>query len=89
MVAAGETQQFSATVLNNANSNVTWGVDGIAGGNVTVGTISAAGLYAAPAAAGSHTIAAISVADPTASGSAAVTVWTGSGMGGSWTINGS
>jgi len=89
MVAAGETQQFSATVLNNANSNVTWGVDGIAGGNVTVGTISAAGLYAAPAAAGSHTIAAISVADPTASGSAAVTTWTGSGMGGSWTINGS
>jgi uncharacterized protein YjdB len=88
-VAEGATQQFSATIANNANPNVTWSVDGIAGGNVTVGTISAAGLYTAPSAAGSHTITATSVAVTTASGSTAVTVWSGDSSGGGWTINGS
>jgi hypothetical protein len=88
-VAEGATQQFTATIANNANPNVTWSVDGIAGGNVTVGTISAAGLYTAPSAAGAHIIAATSVAVLTASGSAAVTVWSGDSSGGGWTINGS
>jgi hypothetical protein len=89
-IMTGTTQQFAATVANNANPNVTWSVDGIVGGNVTVGTISAAGLYTAPNAAGSHTIAATSVADVTASGSAPVTVWASTGEGGGgWTINGS
>jgi hypothetical protein len=73
-IAAGTSQQFIAAVTGNANPNVTWSVDGIAGGNVTVGTISAAGNYA-PNFAGSHTITATSVGDPTASGSAAVTVF--------------
>jgi hypothetical protein len=42
---------------------------------VTVGTVDSSGLYSAPTAAGNHTITATSVADPTASGSAAVSVW--------------
>jgi hypothetical protein len=74
-IAAGATLQFSAAVLNNANQSVTWAVDGIAGGNVTVGTISSGGLYAAPDAAGSHTIIATSIAAPTAFGSAAISTW--------------
>jgi hypothetical protein len=49
-------------------------VDGIAGGNTTVGTVSTSGLYTAPGAAGSHTVTATSVADTTKSASAAVTV---------------
>jgi hypothetical protein len=73
-VAAGATQQFSAVVLNNANPNVTWAVDGINGGNVTVGTIDASGNYSAPTMGGGHAITATSVADGSASGSAAVTV---------------
>jgi hypothetical protein len=86
----GMQQQFAATVQNNANQSVNWSVDGIAGGNVTVGTIDATGLYTSPNAAGSHTITATSVADPTASGSAEVNVTsTGDGSGGGgWLING-
>lgn len=79
-LALGATEQFTATVANQSNSGVTWSVDGIAGGNVTVGTISSSGLYSAPTSACTHTITAISVADTTASGSATVTVDdTGSG----------
>lgn len=73
-VATNGTQQFSASVTNNSNASVTWSVDGVAGGNSTTGTVSAAGLYTAPASAGSHTVTATSAADTTKSGPAAVTV---------------
>src|SRR5207244_11472846 len=39
-VAAGGTQQFSAVVQNTSNTAVTWQVNGVTGGNATVGTIS-------------------------------------------------
>ena len=48
-----QTQQFTASA-----SGVAWSVDGVAGGNATVGTISSTGLYTPPAKAGSHTITA-------------------------------
>lgn len=83
-MAAGTSQQFTATVINNANHSVNWSVDGIAGGNVTVGTVDATGLYVAPGIAGSHTVTATSVADPTASGSAAVTVTGSATIAGIW-----
>ena len=54
-----QTAQFSAGGLGSANA--TWSVDGMAGGNSTVGTVSPAGLYSpptAPAAAGTHTVTA-------------------------------
>lgn len=66
-------QQFTATVVNTTNSGVTWAVDGVVGGNSTVGTITTGGLYHPPSAAGKHTITARSVAQSTAVGSA--TVW--------------
>jgi hypothetical protein len=62
-----------ATVINTTNHAVVWAVDGITGGNATVGTISAAGLYHPPGARGTHKITAKSVAQPTVVGSA--TVW--------------
>jgi hypothetical protein len=68
------TQQFSAAVQGLSNAAVTWSVDGVAGGNSTVGTVSAAGLYTAPASLGQHTIAASPVADPSASSTATLTV---------------
>lgn len=74
-IAAGATQQFSAVVGNNANQAVIWSVNGIAGGNLLVGTIDATGFYAAPNQGGTYTITATSVADPTASGSAAANVF--------------
>ena len=73
-VAAGGTAQFSATVSGTSNTAVTWSVDGVAGGNSSVGTISASGLYTAPSAAGSHTVTATSAADTSKSASASVTV---------------
>ena len=71
------TQAFTATVLNEPSSTVTWQVNGVAGGNATVGTISGAGLYSAPASVptgGTVTVTAVLVADPTKSASAAVTI---------------
>jgi hypothetical protein len=76
-VQVGLTQQFTATVANTSNTAVTWQVNNVTGGNSTVGTISAAGLYTAPAAAPSPatvTVKAISAADNTKSDTATVTV---------------
>ncbi|MBI3475006.1 MAG: DUF1800 domain-containing protein [Acidobacteria bacterium] len=61
---------------SNADAQVQWSVNGIAGGNATVGTISDAGLYTAPAALPDPTsvqVTATNVADMT-SGDAAVTL---------------
>src|ERR1700733_6117184 len=73
-VLAGGTAQFKATVANSTNTAVTWSVDGIAGGNITSGTISATGLYTAPSKTGAHTITAASVADTSATAKATVAV---------------
>jgi DNA-binding beta-propeller fold protein YncE len=48
-VGTSETLQFLATITGSTNQNVNWFVNGIAGGNSTVGTISASGLFTAPA----------------------------------------
>jgi hypothetical protein len=49
-VPVGKTQQFTATVINTSDQAVIWQVNGIEGGNSTVGKISTSGLYTAPAA---------------------------------------
>jgi hypothetical protein len=69
-----QTQQFQATVSGSSNTAVTWSVDGTVGGSASVGTVTSAGLYTAPAATGSHAVQVASVADPTATASATVTV---------------
>jgi hypothetical protein len=76
-VLLGNMQIFAADVTNTTNTAVTWSVNGVAGGNGTVGTISAAGVYTAPPDLPSNatvTVAATSVADVTKSGSAQVTI---------------
>jgi serine protease len=76
--AANGTQLFTATVANaQSNTAVTWEVDGLMGGNATVGTITAGGSYVAPASVPSPatvTVTATSIEDPTKSGSAQVTI---------------
>jgi len=74
LVATTQTQQFSATVTGTTQTGVTWSVDGVAGGNSTVGTITTGGLYTAPAGPGTHTVAATSVADTSKSAAASVAV---------------
>ncbi len=69
--------QFSVTVVNTTNTAVIWQVNGVTGGNSTVGTIDANGLYTAPGSVPAQptvTVTAISVADPTKSDSASVTI---------------
>ncbi len=78
-ISTGATRQFTSTITNSSNTAVTWSVNGIAGGNATVGTISPAGLYTAPAAVPSPaavTVRATSAADATAGASATVTLQT-------------
>ncbi len=78
-VVVGALQQFTATVTGNSNTAVTWQVNGVLGGNSTLGTISAAGLYQGPATVptpATVTITAVSSADGTTSGSAQATIVT-------------
>lgn len=89
-VATGGAQGFTASVTGEGalSGNVTWSVNGIAGGNSTIGTIVANGgsngsssaIYTAPAAVPSPdevTVAATSVADPSKSTGANVTITCG------------
>ncbi len=48
----GQTAQFKASVSGTTDQTVTWVVNGVKGGNATVGTITQTGLYTAPAVAG-------------------------------------
>lgn len=72
---AKASQQFTATESGTTTPTVTWGVNGVVGGDATVGTISATGLYTAPVAAPSPptvTVTATNMNDPTIFASAAV-----------------
>lgn len=69
--------QFAAAVSNSGDQNVTWYVNGVPGGAPSIGTISATGLYVAPAdmpATTSVHVEAIAEADALAYGSATVKV---------------
>lgn len=74
VLAASGQQQYTAAVSNTLNTSVIWQVNSVTGGSATLGTISATGLYTAPAAATNPTITAQSVADPTKSATTSVTV---------------
>jgi hypothetical protein len=67
-----QSQQYSAIVLSGAAVN--WSVDGVVGGNSSVGTISAAGLYVPPTAAGVHAVTATNASNPSFSATATVGV---------------
>jgi len=69
-LAAKATKQFTATVTGATNTAVVWSASG--------GSITAGGSYTAPATDGGYIVTATSVADPSSSASAAVTV-TGGG----------
>src|SRR5437660_531651 len=82
-VAAGGTQQFSAVVQNTSNTAVTWQVNGVTGGNATVGAISSSGLYTAPGVVpnpATVTVTAVSQADASKSAAAQVTITAAAGI---------
>ena len=72
-----QTQQFMATVSGTSSPSVTWTVNGIVGGNATIGTISSTGLYTAPATVPSPqtvTVTATNTSNPSFFASAAVVI---------------
>jgi len=76
-VRTGRTKQFTAAVKNTSNTAVIWKVNGIAGGNAAVGTISTSGLYKAPNVVPNPATVAVSAtaaADTSKAASASVTV---------------
>src|SRR5579875_2425258 len=82
-IATGQSFQFNATVQGPTNSGVTWAVctsttgsSGLTCGGPGIGTISGSGLYTAPGTlpSASVTIQATSVADPTQTATAVVSV---------------
>jgi hypothetical protein len=76
-VRLGSTASFAATVSNLSNTAVNWQVNGAGGGNSTVGTITAAGVYTPPStipATNTVNVTAVSVASPSVSGSAPVSI---------------
>jgi len=76
-ILLGESQTFTATVGNTANTAVSWIVNGIPGGNASVGTIDAGGVYTAPqiqTAPPGVSLVATSAADPSKSGTGTITV---------------
>jgi hypothetical protein len=79
-VKTGGTAQFAATVANASDNSVTWTVQEAAGG-----TISASGLYTAPATAATYHVIATSVADASTFASADVVVRSSIPAVGVWT----
>ncbi len=75
-VPTGGSVQLAAAVTGSANTSVTWTVqEGAAGG-----AVGSTGLYTAPSAAGTFHVVATSVADPSKSAAATVTVNATSGV---------
>jgi hypothetical protein len=73
----GNTQTFTATVSGATDTSVSWSVNALPGGSATTGTITAAGLYTAPAdlpITSAVQITATSNSDPTKSATAFLTI---------------
>ncbi len=77
-MVAGQTLAFSAS------QSVVWQVNNIVGGNSDVGTVTAGGVFTAPAAlpaSGSVTVTAVSAANPLVSATATITLLQAAGAG--------
>ena len=77
-VVVGLDRQFTSTVNGTMNTSaVTWAINGVAGGNSTLGTVDSTGHYKAPAVPPPGyivTLSATSVEDPTVSASTTIYV---------------
>jgi hypothetical protein len=73
-ILPSQSQQFATTFISTPSTAVNWYVDGIHNGNSSVGTISASGLYTAPAVIGTHKVRAVSQTNTTLGGSASISL---------------
>ena len=77
IVPVGQAKQFTVTVSGTSNTSVTWQINGVTGGNATIGMISPSGLYVGPTAVPGPptvTVTAVSLADANKSGAASILV---------------
>jgi hypothetical protein len=77
-VRAGAAQNFTDQLSNATNQSVTWAVNGISGGNATLGTISSTGAYTAPSALPNPNTISITVTsaqNTSANATSTVTLW--------------
>src|SRR6266404_2504324 len=87
---AGATVPFTAQVQNAGSSAVSWEVNTIQGGNLTVGIISDSGVYTAPDTVptpATVTVTAVLQTDPTKAASSSVTIQSQSSIRGPITIS--
>jgi len=76
-VLLGNQATFTATVTNTSDTAVSWSINGVPGGNATLGTITSAGVYTAPVDMPSPAtvqVTATSHADSTKSGTGTLVI---------------
>ena len=76
-VRAGANASFAAAISGSTNTSVTWSVNSVNGGNATMGTIDANGMYTAPASLPTPTtvtITATSAVDTTKKATSSVSL---------------
>ena len=74
-IRCGGTLALTAKVANTTNQAVTWVIGGVTGGNSTVGTVSATGVYTAPALLpATPAIVVKAVSQQSSSASASITI---------------
>ena len=73
-VRLGATQSFSIAVSGTTNQAVTWEVNGVAGGNGTIGTINSSGSYSAPGVLPSPNTITVEAVGVGATGTSSVTI---------------
>jgi len=73
-ILPSQSQQFSTTFISTPSTAVKWYVNGVLGGNSSVGTITTSGLYTAPSVAGNRTVRAVSTTNTSLGGNSVVSV---------------
>ena len=73
-ILPSHSQRFSTRFVSAPNSAVNWYVNGVQGGNSTLGTITTSGVYTAPSVAGTRTVRAVSQTNTSVGGNSVVTI---------------
>ena len=75
-ILPSHSQKFSTTFVSAPSSAVNWYVNGVHGGNSSVGTITTSGVYTASSVTGTRTIRAVSQTNTSVGGNSLVSVTT-------------
>jgi len=73
-LATGQSQQFTASVSGTRYKTVIWSVNGVAGGNATMGTVTSTGVFTAPSVSPGSPVQVTATSTYYSSASASATV---------------